>query len=395
MRVRVSVIATVRNEAGSIATLLESLCAQTRAPDEVIIADGGSTDGTLAILKKYDNRLPLRVLSLPGANISQGRNAAIAAATGEVIACTDAGVRLEPCWLAELVAPFEAEEAEKEQLARLREHLDVTEFPWTFAPVQVVRGFFQADPHTVFEAALGATTLPDLEDIDPARFLPSSRSIAFRKSAWEAAGRYPEWLDYCEDLVFDLRLQEVAGPEGWAFAPHAVAHFRPRPNLRAFFRQYYRYARGDGKADLWRARHAVRYGTYLIALPTLLWLGARISRIFHIILGLTAFAYLRTPYRRLRPHLARYGPADRLRAILWVPIIRLTGDVAKMIGYPVGVWWRLRKRAAEIEAVRGRLAHATKKAAGSPADVDIPGRETSEAADERGRASRRGIDSKL
>jgi hypothetical protein len=25
-----------------------------------------------------------------------------------------------------------------------------------------------------------------------------------------------------------------------------------------------------------------------------------------------------------------------------VPIIRLTGDVAKMIGYPVGVWWRLR-----------------------------------------------------
>ena len=206
MRVRVSVVATVRNEARSIATLLDSLCRQTRAPDEVVIADGGSTDGTLTILRQYEGRLPLRVLSLHDANISQGRNAAIAIATGEIIACTDAGVRLEPGWLAELVAPFEAEEAEKAQLAQLRGHLDVPEFPWTVAPVQVVRGFFQADPHTVFEAALGATTLPDLEDIDPAHFLPSSRSVAFRTSAWEAAGRYPEWLDYCEDLVFDLRL---------------------------------------------------------------------------------------------------------------------------------------------------------------------------------------------
>ena len=344
MRLRVSVIATVRNEAHSIGALLDSLCWQTRAPDEVVIADGGSTDGTLAVLQRYADRLPLRILSLPGANISQGRNAAIAAATGEVIACTDAGVRLEPCWLAELVAPFEAEEAEQEQLARLRERLPTADFPWAFAPVQVVRGFFRADPRTVFETALGATTLPDLEDVDPARFLPSSRSVAFRKSAWEAAGGYPEWLDYGEDLVFDFRLQEVAGPESWAFAPHAVAHFRPRENLRAFFWQYYRYARGDGKADLWRERHAIRYGTYLLALPGLLWLGARVSRLFYLLLGCAALAYLRTPYRRLRPHLARYGPADRLRAILWVPVIRLVGDVAKMVGYPVGVCWRLRHR---------------------------------------------------
>jgi hypothetical protein len=34
--------------------------------------------------------------------------------------------------------------------------------------------------------------------------------------------------------------------------------------------------------------------------------------------------------------------ADRIKAILWVPIIRVTGDIAKMIGYPVGVFWRLR-----------------------------------------------------
>ena len=43
--------------------------------------------------------------------------------------------------------------------------------------------------------------------------------------------------------------------------------------LRSYFRQYYRYARGDGKADLWRKRHAIRYVIYLIALPALLLLS--------------------------------------------------------------------------------------------------------------------------
>jgi hypothetical protein len=38
---------------------------------------------------------------------------------------------------------------------------------------------------------------------------------------------------------------------------------------------------------------------------------------------------------------------ERWQAIGWVPIIRITGDVAKMVGYPVGVVWRLRRRKQE------------------------------------------------
>ena len=48
------------------------------------------------------------------------------------------------------------------------------------------------------------TTLPDQTDIDPARFLPSSRSVAFRREVFDRTGGYPEWLDYCEDLLFDM-----------------------------------------------------------------------------------------------------------------------------------------------------------------------------------------------
>src|SRR3954451_21978783 len=53
-----SLIMTVRNEAGSITGVLDSLRGQTRAPDEVVIADGGSTDGTAGLIRAYAAQAP-------------------------------------------------------------------------------------------------------------------------------------------------------------------------------------------------------------------------------------------------------------------------------------------------------------------------------------------------
>ncbi len=320
---KVTVIATVLNEGQSIRRLLDSLAAQTRSPDEVVIVDGGSTDDTVAILEECatESRLPLRVLSRPGANISQGRTAAIAAASGEIIASTDAGVRLSPDWLAALLEPFERPDAGR---------------------VAVVSGFFLPDPRTDFETALGATTLPALEEIVPERFLPSSRSVAYRKAAAEEVGGYPAWLDYCEDLVFDFKLHERYG--AFPFAPRAVAYFRPRPTLRAFIRQYYRYARGDGKADLFFRRHLIRYLTYLVATPLLLALLLLHSPWWGLVFLAGGVFMFGTPFKRLWVMTQGWGVLRRLRAFAWVPLIRVAGDVAKMAGYPVGVRWRLCQR---------------------------------------------------
>jgi glycosyltransferase involved in cell wall biosynthesis len=382
----ISVIATVLNEGESIRRLMDSLAAQSHPPDEVVIVDGGSRDNTVAILQEYAGRLPLRVLVEPGSNISAGRNRAIAAARGDIIASTDAGVVLSTGWLEHLTAPFDN------------------------PAVQVVSGFFRAEACTPFELAMGATVLPLADEIDPATFLPSSRSVAFRKSAWAAVGGYPEWLDYCEDLIFDLRLKQqlkgelpvasyqlpesekekgksiklkdqeeaeiqsgnlqlttpnsVLSPQSsvlksgnwkletaFAFAPDALVDFRPRGSLRAFYKQYYRYARGDGKADLWRKRHAIRYLTYLAAAPGLLLAGLRIHPLLWALYLPGAVYYFGQPYRRLRKLLQR--PENRnlvptpdalLRVLLLIPVIRVVGDVAKMLGYPVGWWWRLRNR---------------------------------------------------
>ena len=214
-------------------------------------------------------------------------------------------------------------------------------------PPLAVAGFFLPDATGVFQTAMAATVLPLKADIDPDKFLPSSRSVAFVKTTWETAGGYPEWLDYCEDLIFDFAVnaQRPDRPTAFTWAPDAVVHFRPRENLRQFWTQYYRYARGDGKADLWRKRHAIRYATYLIALPVLLaylvwgpaarWLGW---------LGLLAgiIAYCRRPWQRLAVLGGDLSSFQWLQAALLVPVVRLTGDLAKMAGYPVGVWWRLK-----------------------------------------------------
>lgn len=316
-RLRVSLILTVKNEAESIEDLLASIAAQHRAPDEVIVVDGGSSDHTVRILERYRDRLPLTVLEAPGTSISQGRNVALGAATGDVVAVTDGGVRLDPRWLEELLAPFERASA-----------------TWP----DVVAGFFRADPRSLFETALAATTLPDEAEIAPERFLPSSRSVAFRRSWFTAGVRYPEWLDYCEDLIFDLRLRRAGAR--FEFRPAAFVWFRPRSRPRAFWRQYYLYARGDGKAGLFARRHLVRYLTYVVLIPAVM---ARRDRRLGLLAAVGAAAYMRRPWQRLWRRRGELSPPRLVAALALAPALRLLGDLAKLSGYPVGLVWRWRR----------------------------------------------------
>ena len=330
----ISLIATVLNEGDSINGLLRSIQRQTRPPDEIVIVDGGSRDDTVAIIRSYEDRLPIVLLVEAGCNISQGRNRAIKAARGDIIAVTDAGVRLNADWLERITEPLRLDPA-----------------------LNVVGGFFAADARTPFEMALGATTLPLAHEIEAEFFLPSSRSIAFRKAAALRAGLYPEWLDFCEDLIFDLRLRRVAG--AFAFEPRALAHFRPRSTLRQYFRQYFLYARGDGKANLWFKRHLVRYAAYLLLAPAILLAGLLAHPALWALYLLGAAAYLHQPYRRL-PGLMRRSeyasPRLWLYCLLMIPWLRVVGDLAKMLGYPTGWRWRMRQHPPDWRRLPAEIA---------------------------------------
>lgn len=321
-----SLVCTVRDEADNIADLLDSMLTQSRPPDEIVINDCGSRDATAAIVRACAAREPRVRLVSGGHNISSGRNNAIANATGPLIACTDAGLVLDRDWLARIVAPLE------------REH----------EPADLVGGYYRPAPQSTFELALAATNYRTPAEIAPSRFLPSGNSMAFRKPLWVALGGFPEWVDHCEDLVFDL----AALRAGYrcCFVPDALVHFRPRSSFRAFARQYFFYARGDGVADLWRKRHAIRYATYFTALLLLLaaWRyptvrGLNVRGLVSLLLLVGGTSYTFSPYRRLLPHLRGLPWHRQMFALALVPAIRLVGDCAKMVGYPPGVLKRIRQ----------------------------------------------------
>ncbi len=306
---QVSLICTVKNEADNITALIESMLAQTRPPDEIVINDCGSTDATATLVQAAIARgAPIRLVA-GGWNISSGRNNAIRHARGPLIASTDAGLLLDPHWLERIIAPLERDEAD------------------------LVAGFYQAAPRSVLELAIGATNYPLAAEVDPTRFLAAGQSVAFRKQVWEAAGGYPEWADHCEDLVFD-RAVAAAGFRTTA-ALDAVVHFTPRSSLAALARQYFFYARGDGVAKLWPRRHAIRYATYAGLLSVLLLARRRPWMLLLLAPGLVA--YTRRPYRRLWQQSAGLPWRTRGLALLLPPLVRLVGDLAKMAGYPVGI----------------------------------------------------------
>jgi glycosyltransferase involved in cell wall biosynthesis len=109
---KVSVVVPVRDEEGSIRELLDSLLAQTRPPDEIVITDGGSIDATPQIIEDYIRRgAPVRLIRAGAALPGRGRNLGAAQASFEWLAFTDAGIRLENNWLEALISKAEANDS--------------------------------------------------------------------------------------------------------------------------------------------------------------------------------------------------------------------------------------------------------------------------------------------
>ncbi len=316
---RVAIVVTVKDEEDNVADLIESMLAQTRPADEIVIHDCDSTDRTPEIVRSYiDRGAPIRLVG-GGHNIPQGRNRAVAAAEAEILASTDAGLTLDPRWLEAITAPFFGPGGEE---------------------IAFVKGVFRPAPRTFFEWLLGTLMYPAPEDLRPDRYYAPGQSLAFRREPWAAVGGFPEWADHCEDILFQRAL-EARGFRG-AFAPEAVIYFRPRSSPAAFFRQYFNYARGDGLGGLWPERHGIRYGSYLAG-ALLAALGLRGRPWAWGLLAAGSGAYLSWPYRRLLRRLGERPWPERLLAILLTPLLRILGDVAKMAGYPVGLAARRRR----------------------------------------------------
>ncbi len=107
----VSVITVVRNARHSLERTIRSVLAQTYASIEYIVIDGASTDGTLDVIRQYDDRIAYWV-SEPDKGISDAFNKGIRAATGEYIALLNADDWMSDDQVAAGVAALQASSAD-------------------------------------------------------------------------------------------------------------------------------------------------------------------------------------------------------------------------------------------------------------------------------------------
>jgi glycosyltransferase involved in cell wall biosynthesis len=106
--VNVTAAITTYNRASFLPGALESVFAQTRAPDEVLVVDDGSTDETPAVLAGYGDRI--RVVRQENGGRSAARNAAVREARGRFLSFLDSDDRWLPQKLERQVPVLEADD---------------------------------------------------------------------------------------------------------------------------------------------------------------------------------------------------------------------------------------------------------------------------------------------
>ena len=104
----VSIVMVVKDGMPFVAEALASVAAQTYRPLELVVQDGGSTDGTLDTLAACRGLPEVRLESAPDAGPADAWARALARCRGEVVGSVDADNRLEPEAVATAVAAFVA-----------------------------------------------------------------------------------------------------------------------------------------------------------------------------------------------------------------------------------------------------------------------------------------------
>jgi len=220
---RVVAIVPAWNESDSIVSVLDAITAMTKVPDEIVVIDGQSNDGTPDRVREWaaESKAPIRLITKAGrVHPARARNIGIANSTADLIVCIDCGTRPTPEYLERVIAPLEQDEAD------------------------LVGGHVKAEANTLLEAYFSVfyPLTWQLGDPEPRSF--PGAAMAFRRELWEDIGGFPEHLLTGEDPEFCRRARKSGAR--LAFIPEAYIYWRQRRTVRAFCRQYFQYATTRG-----------------------------------------------------------------------------------------------------------------------------------------------------
>ncbi len=194
----ISLVIPTYNGAHLLTVCLAAIERQSRPPEETIVVDDASTDGTPALLRA---RYPwVRVLT-HGQNrgFAGAANTGISAATGDVVVLLNNDTEAEPGWLAALVAPLQADPgigfcASKLLLFDRRDHLHSAGDGYSVGGIPVNRGAWCRDDGRF--------------DLSEPVFGACAAAAAYRRTMLHELGGLDEWLvSYLEDVDLSWRAQ--------------------------------------------------------------------------------------------------------------------------------------------------------------------------------------------
>ena len=222
--VELSVVVACKNEAAHVPLLVESLSRQAWTGTwEVVFADNGSTDGTVAVLDRHWNDLPRPALvdasDRPGA--AHARNKGVESSTGAKLVFVDADDVVADGYIAALAAALDR------------------------APIACARvGFERLNPRWLREVWPRRWQHDGL--LDYFGFLPfaGAGTLAMRRAIFEEAGGFDSRYPTYEEADFCWRVQ-LAGHPPPVFVPEAVLEYRLPGGLKSMYRRSRDYARGE------------------------------------------------------------------------------------------------------------------------------------------------------
>jgi glycosyltransferase involved in cell wall biosynthesis len=179
---RLSVVIPTMNEETLLPNLFASIKMQTRQPDEIIIADAGSTDKTKEIAEKFGAKIVQG--GLPG----PGRNAGAAAAEGEILCFLDADVvLLDDHFFEKALAEFE------------ERHLDIATADLTL--VETDKNFADEFGHIAYNKYVRL-----LKDVHPHTI---GGFMLVRRELHEKINGFDPTVLFCEDHDYGLRANKI------------------------------------------------------------------------------------------------------------------------------------------------------------------------------------------
>jgi GT2 family glycosyltransferase len=222
----VSILLAVRDEQAQICGCLDALAIQDYPAKriELVVADGGSSDGTPGLVERFVASAPFNVVTVPNpkGSAAAGFNAALREARGEVIVILGSRALPEPNFVSESVRALERSGADAVGGVVIG---DAEGFQARAVTLALSSRFGVGDARYRYAAAEG--------DVDTINY------GAYRRGIFAEAGGFDETMDNVEDDEFNYRLR-AAGKRLY-LSPEIRARYHVRPALYSLARQYARY----------------------------------------------------------------------------------------------------------------------------------------------------------